>query len=146
MRISPIFGRESFKGENMLILNTPDGDVAIAKGNIHTIHQEYPRGYTYITKDIASYPFRSINGIKVKNIDHAYELVKKFADENGEQPMEIDVGEETERWSKQLTDRLNAKAEEARKKLKPMTDEEYEEAIRLMTTTGWVITGNSDDE
>lgn len=60
--------------------------------------------------------------------------------------MEIDVGEETERWSKQLTDRLNAKAEEARKKLKPMTDEEYEEAIRLMTTTGWVITGNSDDE
>lgn len=73
-------------------------------------------------------------------------MVKKYADENGEQPMEIDVGEETERWSKQLTDRLNAKAEEARKKLKPMTDEEYEEAIRLMTTTGWVITGNSDDE
>lgn len=38
------------------------------------------------------------------------------------------------------------KAEEARKKLKPMTDEEYEEAIRLMTTTGWVITGDSEDE
>ena len=130
----------------MLILNTPDGDFVIAKGNIHTIQEDYDVGYYYITKDIASYPFRSINGIKVKNIDHAYELVKKFADENGEQPMEIDVGEETERWSKQLTDRLNAKAEEARKKLKPMTDEEYEEAIRLMTTTGWVITGNSDDE
>ena len=130
----------------MLILNTPDGDFVIAKGNIHTIQEDYDVGYYYITKDIASYPFRSINGIKVKNIDHAYELVKKFADENGEQPIEIDVGEETERWSKQLTDRLNAKAEEARKKLKPMTDEEYEEAIRLMTTTGWVITGNSDDE
>ena len=130
----------------MLILNTPDGDFVIAKGNIHTIQEDYDVGYYYITKDIASYPFRSINGIKVKNIDHAYELVKKFADENGEQPMEIDVGEETERWSKQLTDRLNAKAEEARKKLKPMTDEEYEEAIRLMTTTGWVITGDSDDE
>ena len=130
----------------MLILNTPDGDFVIAKGNIHTIQEDYDVGYYYITKDIASYPFRSINGIKVKNIDHAYELVKKFADENGEQPMEIDVGEETERWSKQLTDRLNAKAEEARKKLKPMTDEEYEEAIRLMTTTGWVITGNRDDE
>lgn len=145
MRIPPFLG-ESFKGDYMLILNTPDGDVAIAKGNIHTIHQEYPRGYTYIAKDIASYPFRSINGIKVKNIDHAYELVKKFADENGEQPMEIDVGEETERWSKQLTDRFNAKAEEARKKLKPITDEEYAEALRLMKTTGLVITGNRDDE
>lgn len=130
----------------MLILNTPDGDFVIAKGNIHTIQEDCDVGYYYVTKDIASYPFRSINGIKVKDIDHAYELVKKYADENGEQPMEIDVGEETERWSKQLTDRLNAKAEEARKKLKPMTDEEYEEAIRLMTTTGWVITGNSDDE
>ena len=130
----------------MLILNTPDGDFVIAKGNIHTIQEDYDVGYYYITKDIASYPFRSINGIKVKNIDHAYELVKKFADENGEQPMEIDVGEETERWSKQLTDRLNAKAEEARKKLKPITDEEYAEALRLMKTTGLVITGNRDDE
>ena len=130
----------------MLILNTPDGDFVIAKGNIHTIQEDCDVGYYYVTKDIASYPFRSINGIKVKDIDHAYELVKKYADENGEQPMEIDVGEETERWSKQLTDRLNAKAEEARKKLKPMTDEEYEEAIRLMTTTGLVITGNRDDE
>ncbi len=100
----------------------------------------------YVTKDIASYPFRSINGIKVKDIDHAYELVDKYADENGEQPIELELDEETERISKELTDRLNAKAEEARKKLKPMTDEEYEEAIRLMTTTGWVITGDSEDE
>ena len=47
----------------MLILNTPDGDVAIAKGNIHTIHQEYPRGYTYIAKDMRGFPFKRINGI-----------------------------------------------------------------------------------
>ena len=130
----------------MLILNTPDGDFAIAKGNIHTIQEDYDVGYYYVTKDIASYPFRSINGIKVKDIDHAYELVDKYADENGEQPIELELDEETERISKELTDRFNAKAEEARKKLKPMTDEEYEEAIRLMTTTGWTITGNRDDE
>ena len=130
----------------MLILNTPDGDFAIAKGNIHTIQEDYDVGYYYVTKDIASYPFRSINGIKVKDIDHAYELVDKYADENGEQPIELELDEETERISKELTDRFNAKAEEARKKLKPMTDEEYEEAIRLMTTTGWTIIGNSEEE
>jgi DNA-binding transcriptional regulator GbsR (MarR family) len=128
----------------MLILNTPDGDFAIAKGNIHTIQEDYDVGYYYVTKDIASYPFRSINGIKVKDIDHAYELVDKYADENGEQPIELELDEETERWSKQLTDRLNAKAEEARKKLKPITDEEYAEALRLMKTTGLVITGDSE--
>jgi DNA-binding transcriptional regulator GbsR (MarR family) len=128
----------------MLILNTPDGDFAIAKGNIHTIQEDYDVGYYYVTKDIASYPFRSINGIRVKDIDHAYELVKTYADENGEQPIELELDEETERWSKQLTDRLNAKAEEARKKLKPITDEEYAEALRLMKTTGLVITGDSE--
>lgn len=130
----------------MLILNTPDGDIAIAKGNIHTIQEDYDVGYYYVTKDIASYPFRSINGIKVKDIDHAYELVDKYADENGEQPIELELDEETERISKELTDRFNAKAEEARKKLKPITDEEYAEALRLMKTTGLVITGNRDDE
>ena len=130
----------------MLILNTPDGDFAIAKGNIHTIQEDYDVGYYYVTKDIASYPFRSINGIEVKDFDHAYELVDKYADENGEQPIELELDEETERISKELTDRFNAKAEEARKKLKPMTDEEYEEAIRLMTTTGWTIIGNSEEE
>ncbi len=130
----------------MLILNTPDGDFAIAKGNIHTIQEDYDVGYYYVTKDIASYPFRSINGIQVKDIDHAYEVVKKFADENGEQPMEIELDEETERISKELTDRFNTKTEEARKKLKPITDEEYSEALRLMKTTGLVITGNRDDE
>lgn len=130
----------------MLILNTPDGDLAIAKGNIHTIQEDCDVGYYYVTKDIASYPFRRINGIKVKDIDHAYALVKKYADENGEQPIELELDEETERISKELTDRFNAKAEEARKKLKPITDEEYAEALRLMKTTGLVITGNSDDE
>ena len=130
----------------MLILNTPDGDFTIAKGNIHTIQEDYDVGYYYVTKDIASYPFRSINGIKVKDIDHAYELVDKYADENGEQPIELELDEETERISKELTDRFNAKAEEARKKLKPITDEEYAEALRLMKTTGLVITGNRDDE
>lgn len=130
----------------MLIINTPDGDFAIAKGNIHTIQEDYDVGYYYVTKDIASYPFRSINRIKVKDIDHAYELVDKYADENGEQPIELELDEETERISKELTDRFNAKAEEARKKLKPITDEEYAEALRLMKTTGLVITGNRDDE
>ena len=52
----------------MLILNTPDGDFAIAKGNIHTIQEDYDVGYYYVTKDIASYPFRSINGIEVKTL------------------------------------------------------------------------------
>ena len=47
----------------MLILNTPDGDFAIAKGNIHTIQEDYDVGYYYVTKDIASYPFRSIIGV-----------------------------------------------------------------------------------
>ena len=42
----------------MLILNTPDGDFVIAKGNIHTIQEDYDVGYYYVTKDIASYPFR----------------------------------------------------------------------------------------
>ena len=131
----------------MLILNTTDGDFAIAKGNIHTIQEDCDVGYYYVTKDIASYPFRSINGIPVQDIDHAYALVKKYADENGEQPMEIEIfSEKAKRLSKELTDRFNAKAEEARKKLKPMTDEEYEEAIRLMTTTGWTIIGNSEEE
>lgn len=130
----------------MLILNTPDGDFAIAKGNIHTIQEDYDVRYYYVTKDIASYPFRSINGIEVKDIDHAYELVDKYADENGEQPIDLELDEETERISKELTDRFNAKAEEARKKLKPITDEEYAEALRLMKTTGLVITGNRDDE
>ncbi len=130
----------------MLILNTPDGDFAIAKGNIHTIQEDYDVGYYYVTKDIASYPFRSINGIQVKDIDHAYEVVKKFADENGEQPMEIELDEETERISKELTDRFNTKTEEVGKKLKPITDEEYSKALRLMKKTGLVIQENEDEE
>lgn len=67
MRIPPYFWGGIFKGDYMLILNTPDGDVAIAKGNIHTIHQEYPRDYTYIAKDMRGFPFKRINGIKVKS-------------------------------------------------------------------------------
>ena len=50
----------------MLILNTPDGDVAIAKGNIHTIHQEYPRGYTYIAKDMRGFPFKRTTESRLK--------------------------------------------------------------------------------
>ena len=41
MRIPPIFGGHILKEIDMLILNTPKGDFAIAKGNIHTIHQDY---------------------------------------------------------------------------------------------------------
>ena len=35
----------------MLILNTPKGDITIAKGNIHTIHADYEDGFIYITED-----------------------------------------------------------------------------------------------
>ena len=38
------------------------------------------------------------------------------------------------------------KLKKREKKLKPITDEEYAEALRLMKTTGLVITGNRDDE
>ena len=114
----------------MLILNTPDGDFAIAKGNIHTIQEDCDVGYYYVTKDIASYPFRSINGIKVKDIDHAYELVDKYADENGEQPIEIELDKESEEIVRKTLEKWKAKAEEASKGFRELTVEEMDEYIR----------------
>ena len=114
----------------MLILNTPDGDFAIAKGNIHTIQEDYDVGYYYVTKDIASYPFRSINGIKVRSLEHAFELVKKYADENGEQPIEIELDEETEENFRQALEKWKAKAEDASKGFQELTVEEMDEYVR----------------
>ena len=78
----------------MLILNTPKGDISIAKGNIHTIHADYDEGFIYVTEDFIGYPFRSINGIKVKDQIHALQLVNEFADENGETAIDFPVSEE----------------------------------------------------
>jgi adenylosuccinate synthase len=114
----------------MLILNTPDGDFVIAKGNIHTIQEDYDVGYYYVTKDIASYPFRSINGIKVRSLEHSFELVKKYADENGEQPIELELDEETEESFRQALAKWKAKAEEASKGFRELTVEEMREHIR----------------
>ena len=114
----------------MLILNTPDGDFAIAKGNIHTIQEDYDVGYYYVTKDIASYPFRSINGIKVQSLEHAFELVKKYADENGEQPIEIELDKESEEIVRKTLEKWKAKAEEASKGFRELTVEEMDEYIR----------------
>ena len=101
----------------MLILNTPDGDFAIAKGNIHAINQDYYNGYIYVTKDMAGYPFRRINGLKVKDIDHAYALVEQYADENGEQPIDyIAVSDETHQHAEQIRAERRAKSETVRKK------------------------------
>ena len=100
----------------MLILNTPTGDVAIAKGNIHAINQDYD-GYIYVTKDMAGYPFRRINGIKVKDIDHAYALVEQYADDNGEQPIDyIAVSDEIHQRAEQIRAERRAKSEAVRQK------------------------------
>lgn len=101
----------------MLILNTPAGDIAIAKGNIHAINQDYTDEYIYVTKDMAGYPFQYINGIKVKDIDHAYALVEKYADENGEQPINyIAVSDETHQRAEQIRAERRAKSEAVRQK------------------------------
>ena len=127
MRIPPIFGGHILKEIDMLILNTPKGDFAIAKGNIHTIHQDYYQGYIYVTKDMACYPFRRINGIKVKDIDHALELVDEYADDNGEQPLEIEADEETKEILRPLHERWREKLERTEQKLKPLSEEVREQ-------------------
>jgi hypothetical protein len=101
----------------MLILNTQKGDVTIAKGNIHAINQDYYDGYIYVTKDMVGYPFRRINGIKVKDIDHAYALVEQYADENGEQHIDyIAVSDETHQHAEQIRAERRANSEAIRKK------------------------------
>ena len=97
----------------MLILNTPKGDIAIANGNIHTIHADYEEGFIYVTANFIGYPFRSINGIKVKDQTHAVQLVNEFADENGETAMDFPISEET----KAKADKAFAEIREKLKKI-----------------------------
>ena len=76
---------------------------------------------------MACYPFRRINGIKVKDIDHALELVDEYADDNGEQPLEIEADEETKEILRPLHERWREKLERTEQKLKPLSEEVREQ-------------------
>lgn len=110
----------------MLILNTPKGDKVIARGNIHTIHSDYEDGFIYITEDLKAYPFRSINGIEVKDQIHALQLVNEFADEKGEIAMGLPLSEETIKASNELNAYLQEITKESRKQLKGLSLEELQ--------------------
>ena len=51
----------------MLILNTLDGDIAIAKGNIHTIQEDYDVGYYYVTDCAVRPPLQERRGMSEAN-------------------------------------------------------------------------------
>ena len=110
----------------MLILNTPKGDKVIARGNIHTIHSDYEDGFIYITEDLKAYPFRSINGIEVKDQIHALQLVNEFADENGETAIGLPLSDETIKASNELNAYLQEITKESRKQLKGLSLEELQ--------------------
>ncbi len=117
----------------MLILNTPTGDIAIAKGNIHTIHADYEEGFIYVTANFIGYPFRSINGIKVKDQIYAFQLVNEFVDEHGETVMDFPISEETKAKADKAFAEMRAKAEENRKQLKGLTMEELDKMYEPKT-------------
>ena len=117
----------------MLILNTPTGDRAIAKGNIHTIHADYEEGFIYVTANFIGYPFRSINGIKVKDQIHALRLVNEFADEHGETAVDFPISEETKAKADKAFAEMRAKAEENQKQLKGLTLEELDKMYEPKT-------------
>jgi hypothetical protein len=110
----------------MLILNTPKGDKVIARGNIHTIHSDYEDGFIYITEDLKAYPFRSINGIEVKDQIHALQLVNEFSDENGETAIGLPLSDETIKASNELNAYLQEITKESRKQLKGLSLEELQ--------------------
>ena len=110
----------------MLILNTPTGDIAIAKGNIHTIHADYEEGFIYVTANFIGYPFRSINGIEVKDQIHALQLVNEFSDENGETAIGLPLSDETIKASNELKAYLQEITKESRKQLKGLSLEELQ--------------------
>ena len=109
----------------MLILNTPKGDIPIAKGNIHTIHADYNEGFIYVTEDFVGYPFRSINGIKVKDQIPALQLVNEFADENGETAIDFPVSEEMTKAYEDYLKKLDEKVIET----EPVSSEDYQAMI-----------------
>ena len=74
----------------MLILQTTNGKLPIAKGNLYKITDENGQ-LIYITKDRIAIPFTKMNGVKVKTIAKALEYVNKYADERGLEPREIEV-------------------------------------------------------
>lgn len=90
----------------MLILQTTNGKLPIAKGNLYKIIDENGQ-LIYITKDRIAIPFTKMNGVKVKTIAKALEYVNKYADERGLEPREVEVqGDEIlktlEDWGKRM--------------------------------------------
>ena len=108
----------------MLILHTPRGKVTVAKGNIHTIHQDLRGRMTYVTKDLIGIPFKKINGHKVKTLEEAFKLISEYADETGIQPIDIHISEEDEKEVQEMYQRWHEKAEEAKKEYAALTQEE----------------------
>lgn len=90
----------------MLILQTSNGKLPIAKGNLYKIKEE--NGYfIYITKDRIAIPFEKMNGVKVKTLDQAYEYMNKYADDRGLEPREVEakdgeILETIEDWGKRM--------------------------------------------
>ena len=78
----------------------------------------------HITEDLKAYPFRSINGIDVKDQIHALQLVNEFADENGETAIGLPLSDETIKASNDLNDFLQKITKESRKQLKGLSLEE----------------------
>ena len=70
----------------MLILQTANGRIPIAKGNLYKITEENGQ-LIYITKDRIAIPFTKMNGVKVKTLAKALECVNKYADERGLEPI-----------------------------------------------------------
>ena len=90
----------------MLILQTPNGKLPIAKDNLYKIKEEN-KHFLYITKDRIAIPFDKINGVKMKTIDQAYEYVNKYADDRGLEPREVEakddeILETIEDWRKRM--------------------------------------------
>lgn len=74
----------------MLILQTTNGKLPIAKGNLYKIIEEN-ENFIYITKDRIAIPFTKMNGVKVKTLAKALECVNKYADERGLEPRDVEV-------------------------------------------------------
>lgn len=90
----------------MLILQTANGRIPIAKGNLYKITEENGQ-LIYITKDRIAIPVTKMNGVKVKTLTQALECVDKYADERGLEPREVEVhGDEIletlEDWGKRM--------------------------------------------
>ena len=90
----------------MLILQTTNGKLPIAKGNLYKIREENGN-FLYITKDRIAIPFERMNGVKVETIDQALECIEKYADDRGLEPREVDakddeILETIEDWGKRM--------------------------------------------